>query len=134
MFQRKKLSSLLVLLTLLPVAVMAQSSKRYMLEGIATPGVFASLIAAPQDRGPNAAGLIKLAGCELLDYYVGVHNYKNYVVIECRSDADIAALQLSLYASGAISVAQATEILTSKELKAAAERTRALSEAYKTPE
>jgi uncharacterized protein with GYD domain len=113
---------------------MAETSKRYMLEGIATPGAFASVVATPQDRGPNAAGLIKLAGCELLDYYIGVHNYKNYVVIECRPDADIAALQLSLYASGAISAAQATEILTSKELKAAAERTKALSEAYQTPE
>jgi len=105
-----------------------------MLEGIATPAVFASVIAKPQDRGPNAAGLVKLAGCELVAYYVGVHNYKNYVVIECGPHADIAALQVTLYASGAISTASATEIVTSAELKEVGARAKKLGEAYKIPE
>ena len=123
-----------LLVSLISLPVIADEKKRYMLEGIATPAVFASVIVTPQDRGPNAAGLMKAAGCELLDYYVGVHNYKNYVVIECAADADIAALQVSLYASGAITVATATEIVTSAELKAVGERAQSLSKAYKTPE
>jgi uncharacterized protein with GYD domain len=128
-------SALLALLaSLLSLPAIADGKKRYMLEGIATPAVFASVIATPQDRGPNAAGLMKKAGCELLDYYVGVHNYKNYVVIECAANADIAALQFSLYASGAITEATAAEIVTSAELKAVGERAQNLSKAYKTPE
>jgi len=123
-----------LLVSLVSLPAIADGKKRYMLEGIATPAVFASIISTPQDRGPNAAGLMKKAGCELLDYYVGVHNYKNYVVIECTADADIAALQISLYASGAITAATATEIVTSAELKTVGERAQNLSKAYKTPE
>lgn len=107
--------------------------KRYMLEGIATPAVFASVIAEPQDRGPNAAGLIKKVGCELLDYYIGVHNYKNYVVIECSKDADIAVLQFTLFASGGITSGTATEIVTSAEFKMAAERAQKVTKTYKLP-
>ena len=33
---------------------------RYLIEGIATPEVYASLIKAPVDRGDNARGLISL--------------------------------------------------------------------------
>jgi len=108
--------------------------KRYMLEGISTPAAFASVIATPQDRGPNAASLMKKVGCELLDYYVGVHNYKNYVIIECIANADIAALQLTLFASGGVASGTATEIITSAELKAVGERAQAISKAYKLPE
>ena len=126
------MTSLLVLLLSSPA--IADGKKRYMLEGIATPAVFASIISAPQDRGPNAAGLVNKAGCELLDYYVGIHNYKNYVVIECAADADIAALQVSLFASGAITTATATEIVTSAELKTIGERAQNLSKAYKIPD
>jgi uncharacterized protein with GYD domain len=123
-----------LLICLLSFPVDASDKKRYMLEGTATPAVFASIISEPQDRGPNAAGLMKTAGCELLDYYVGVHNYKNYVVIECEPTADIAALQFSLFASGAISAATATEIVTSAELKAVGERAKKLANSYKTPD
>ena len=57
------------------------NKKRFMLEGVATPDVFAALIKSPEDRSVNAAGLMRQAGCELVDYYIGVHNYKTYVVI-----------------------------------------------------
>jgi len=107
--------------------------KRYMLEGVATPAVFASVIKTPQDRGPNAANLMKKLGCELLDYYVGVHNYKNYVVIECGVDVDLAVLQFTMFASGAITESTATEIITSAELKAVGERAQKISKAYKIP-
>lgn len=129
-----KLVATALLLLLLSLPANADGNKRYMLEGIASPAVFASIISTPQDRGPNAAGLMKQAGCELLDYYVGVHNYKNYVVIECAENADIAALQITLYASGAISTATATEIVTSAELKTIGEKAQSLSKAYKTPD
>jgi len=108
--------------------------KRYMLEGVATPAVFASIIAAPQDRGPNAAGLMKKVGCELQDYYVGVHNYKSYVILECAADADIAVLQFTLFAAGGITSGTATEIVTTAELKLAGERAQKVTKAYKIPE
>jgi len=56
---------------------------RYMLEGIATPEVFSALIKSPEDRSDNARGLMKKVGCELVDYYIGVNNFKSYIVIEC---------------------------------------------------
>jgi len=122
-----------LLLSLLGFPAIADEKKRYMLEGVATPAVFASVIKNPQDRGPNAAGLMKKLDCELLDYYVGVHNYKNYVVIECAADVDLAVLQFTMFASGAITESTATEIITSAELKAVGERAQKISKAYKIP-
>lgn len=116
------------------VASAADNKTRYMLEGISTPEVFAALIKKPEDRTANAKRLMAAAGCELIDYYIGVHNYKGYIVIECDADADLAALQLVTIAGGGVSVAEATEILTGAEL---AERAKAAGElvgSYTVPE
>lgn len=107
---------------------------RFMLEGIATPEVFASLIKAPADRGDNARGLIEKAGGKLVDYYVGIHNYKNYVIVEFPDHKSLAELQMVLYASGAVTQATATEIVTSAELAEIFQSAGKLTGAYGVPE
>lgn len=107
---------------------------RYMLEGIATPEVFASLIASPADRGANAKGLIEKAGGVLVDYYVGIHNYKGYVIVDLPDENALSELQMVLYASGAIADSTATKIVTTAELKTVVERAGKLAGAYKIPE
>jgi len=107
---------------------------RFMLEGIATPEVYASLIKTPVDRGDNARGLIEKAGGKLVDYYAGIHNYKNYVVVDFPDHESLAKLLTVLYASGSITEATATEIVTSDELADIFRRAGKLTDAYGVPE
>ena len=116
------------------VASAADNKTRYMLEGISTPEVFAALLKNPEDRSTNAKRLMAAAGCELIDYYIGVHNYKGYIIIECGADANLAALQLVTFAGGGVSKSEATEILTGAELAAQAKAAAKLIGSYKVPE
>ena len=116
------------------VAHAADNKTRYMLEGISTPEVFAALLKNPEDRSANAKRLMAAAGCELIDYYIGVHNYKGYIIIDCGADANLAALQLVTFAGGGVSVGEATKILTGAELAEQAKAAAALVDSYKVPE
>lgn len=107
---------------------------RYLLEGTATPEVFASLIAKPEDRAGNARGLMEKAGCKLIDYYIGVNNYKTYVVIDCPDDAALAAVQFIMFASGGIAEGTATQIVTSAELVGVMEDAAKLAGSYRVPD
>ena len=107
---------------------------RYLLEGVATPEVFASMLKSPQDRGPNAMGLVEKAGGTLVDYYFGVHNCKNYVIVDLPGEKSLAELQMVLYGSGGINAAAATEIKTSSELMRVAEDAGKLTSVYGIPE
>lgn len=130
---RAGLIASLLLLTTFSVEA-SDKTTRYMLEGIATPAVFAGLIKQPEDRSENARGLMEKAGCELLDYYIGVNNYKSYVIIECGPDANIAALQFVTFAAGGIAEGTASQIITSAEAAKVAERAGELVGSYKVPE
>ena len=131
-FMAGLIASLLLLTTLSAEA--SDKTTRYMLEGVATPEVFAGLIKQPEDRSENARGLMAKAGCELISYYIGVNNYKSYVIIECGPDVDIAALQFVTFAAGGITEGTASQIITSAEAAKVAERAGELAGSYKIPE
>ena len=107
---------------------------RYLLEGTATPEVYASLIQKPEDRADNARGLIEKAGCKLIGYYNGVNNYKTYVIIECPDDAALAAIQFVMFAAGGITEGTATQIVTSAETVGVAQDAAKLAGSYQTPD
>ncbi len=112
----------------------AEPVYRYLLEGTATPEVFAALMASPEDRAVNARGLMEAAGCKLIDYYIGINNYKSYIIIECGDPADLNALQMVMYASGAIIEGTATRLVTSAELVGVMQDAGGLVESYGIPE
>jgi hypothetical protein len=105
-----------------------------MLEGVATPAVFTALIKSPEDRSPNARVLMAKAGCELIDYYLGVHNYKSYIIVDCGPDADFAALQIVVFGGGGVTSGAATEIMTTAELAERAKAAGKLVGSYQVPE
>lgn len=107
---------------------------RYLLSGTATPEVFAALIKKPEDRSENAGTLMKAAGCELVDYYVGISDYKSYIIMECAQAKSLGALQMLIYASGSMVEGQAVQIVTSAELKDLAVEAGKLVEYHRIPE
>ena len=125
------------LATLMVAATSAQadeSKKRYLLEGVSTPAVYASLMKSPEDRSANAKVLMEAAGCELVEYYLGVHNYKNYVIIDCLEGTNLSALQILLFAAGGVSTGTATELRTAAQMADDAKEAAKLSDSYRVPE
>ena len=126
-----------MLVALLVAATPAQAdenTKRYLLEGVSTPAVYASLMKSPEDRSANAQALMAAAGCELVDYYLGVNNYKNYIIIDCGADTNLSALQILIFAAGGVSTGTATELRTAAQMMEDAKEAAKLSGSYRVPE
>ena len=119
--------------TLLATSAIAEDTTRYMLEGIAEPSTWGAILANPQDRGPNAATLMNAAGCELIDYYFGMYNYKSYVVIQCPKSVDISPIQIIMFGAGTVDTATATPIVTTQEMVDVAKAAQKISGAYGGP-
>ena len=128
-----KIKTLATAFTLLATTASAEDTARYMLEGIAAPSTWGAILANPQDRGPNAAGLMKAAGCELIDYYFGMYNYKSYVIIECPKSVDIGPIQITMFGAGTVDSGSATPIVTTAEMVDVAEAAKAISGSYGGP-
>lgn len=111
-----------------------EDTKRYLLEGVSTPAVYAALMKSPEDRSANAKVLMTAAGCELVDYYLGVNNYKNYIIIDCEKDTNLSALQILIFAAGGVSTGTATELRTAGQMMEDAKEAAKLSGSYIVPE
>ena len=107
---------------------------RYLLEGVSTPAVYAALMKNPEDRSINARVLMEAAGCELVDYYLGVNNYKNYIIIDCGEETNLSALQILIFGSGGVSTGTATELRTAAQMAEDAKEAAELAGSYKVPE
>ncbi|UWQ89548.1 hypothetical protein K3727_12005 [Rhodobacteraceae bacterium M382] len=128
-----KMTALVTAFSLLATTASAEGTTRYMLEGIAEPATWGAIIANPQDRGPNAATLMNAAGCELIDYYFGMYNYKSYVVIQCPKSVDISPIQMIMFGAGTVDTATATPIVTTAEMVDVARAAQEISGAYGGP-
>jgi len=107
---------------------------RYLLEGVSTPAVYAALMKNPEDRSANAKVLMAAAGCELIDYYLGVNNYKNYIIIDCGEETNLSALQILIFGSGGVSTGTATELRTAAQMAEDAKVAAGLLDSYQLPE
>lgn len=128
-----KIGILATALTLFTTAASADGTTRYMIEGIAAPSTWGAILANPQDRGPNAAALMKAAGCELIDYYLGMFNYKSYVIIECPKSVDISPIQITMFGAGTVDTGTATPIVTTAEMVEVAKAAQKITGAYSGP-
>jgi len=111
-----------------------ETKTRYLLEGVSTPAVYAALMKSPEDRSINAKVLMEAAGCELVDYYLGVSNYKNYIFIDCGEETNLSALQILIFGSGGVSTGTATELRTAAQMAEDAKEAAELAGSYKVPE
>ncbi|SLN11164.1 hypothetical protein TRL7639_00062 [Falsiruegeria litorea R37] len=128
-----KMMALVTALSILATRAHAEGTTRYMLEGIADPSTWGAILANPQDRGPNAEALMNAAGCELIDYYFGMYNYKSYVVIECPKSVDIGPIQITMFGAGTVDTGTATPIVTTSEMVDVAKAAQKISGSYGGP-
>ena len=129
----KSMISLALATSLLASAGAAEGTARYMLEGIAEASTWGAILENPQDRGPNAAALMSAAGCELIDYYFGMYNYKSYVIIECPRSVDISPIQITMFGAGTVDSGTATPIVTTSEMVDVAKAAQKLTGSYSGP-
>jgi len=111
-----------------------EHTKRYLIEGVSTPAVYAALMKSPEDRSANAKVLMAAAGCELIDYYLGVNNYKNYIIIDCGEDTNLSALQILIFGSGGVGEGSLTELRTAAQMAEDAKAAAELAGSYNVPE
>jgi hypothetical protein len=128
-----KIKVLTVALAMSATTASAEDTTRYMLEGIAAPSTWGAILANPQDRGPNAAVLMKAAGCELKDYYLGMYNYKSYFIIECPKTVDISPIQIIMFGAETVDAGSATPIVTTAEMVDVAKAAQKISGTYSGP-
>ncbi|CUH42046.1 MULTISPECIES: hypothetical protein [Ruegeria] len=128
-----KITALVTAFSILATTAHAEETTRYMLEGIAEPSTWGAVLANPQDRGANAEALMNAAGCELIDYYFGMFNYKSYVVIQCPKSVDISPIQIIMFGAGTVDTATATPIVTTAEMVDVAKAAQKISGAYGGP-
>jgi len=134
-FIRAARASMLVVGILTTSFVNAEGSTvRYLMEGVSTPAVYAALMKNPEDRSANAKVLMAAAGCELIDYYLGVNNYKNYIIIDCGPDTNLSALQILVFGSGGVSTGTVTELRTAAQMAEDAKAAAGLIDSYQVPE
>lgn len=107
---------------------------RYLLEGTATPDVYAAVIRNPEDRAESARKLMAKAGCNLVDYYFGINNYKTYVIVDCPNNETLAAIQFVLFSAGGMTKGTAVQIVSSADVVTSLKKAGELAGSYGAPE
>lgn len=108
---------------------------RYMITGVSTQEVYASIVKAPQDRTVGARKLMENAGCRLVDYYFGINDYKMYIIVDCPDEDTLASLLFLFMANGALAegTASAARIVSGGDAVGIMEGASKLSGSYATP-
>jgi uncharacterized protein with GYD domain len=88
----------------------------YITQGRYTREAIRGMIAKPEDRAEAAAGLVKAAGGELLNYYVTFGEYDFLVIMENdKGLTDIMSVLFAAAASGGVTDLRTTVAVTSKD-------------------
>ena len=108
---------------------------RYMITGVSTQEVYASIVKEPQDRTVGARKLMETAGCRLVDYYFGINDYKMYIIVDCPDEGTLGSLLFLFMANGALAegTASATRLVSGSDAVGIMEGASKLSGSYATP-
>ena len=108
---------------------------RYMITGVSTQEVYASIVKEPQDRTVGARKLMEASGCRLVDYYFGVNDYKMYIIVDCPDEDTLGSLLFLFMANGALAegTASATRVVSGSDAVGIMEGASKLSGSYATP-
>ena len=120
------LSAMLFLLTALPVTATPNAGatekdlRTFMFIGEPSAAAWKYLMDNPEDRKAEVAGAFKALGGEVLSYFFGLGDGKNYITVTIPNDNElIQAIYLMRLPSGLLNSYQVIELMPSAQMSAA---------------
>lgn len=105
----------------------------YLYQLAYAPAAVKSMVASPSDRRAAASKLIDAAGGKLHHLFFAFGKYDVVCLIEAPDDTAMAAGALAVAASGTVSAAATTKLLTVEEAMAAMTAAGQIAGAYRPP-
>lgn len=105
----------------------------YMLQGRYSPASIKAMVAKPQDREASAKKLAASLGAKLHSFFFAFGQDDFVAIIEAPDDATMAALSLTIGASGGFSGGATTKLMTAKEAMGAMAAAQKAASSYKPP-
>ena len=129
------LSAMLFLLTALPVTATPNAGatekdlRTFMFIGEPSAAAWKYLMDNPEDRKAEVAGAFKALGGEVLNYYFGLGDGKNYITVTIPNDNElIQAIYLMRLPSGLLNSYQVIELMPSEQMSEALKKSKQLIE------
>ena len=86
----------------------------------------------PQDRQPATAAAMKKSGCEMLAYYWGLDNGRNYIIVAAPDNKTVQALLVQQLSGGLVYEYEVIELVRSSDILAMFERLKEIEAADDT--
>ena len=133
----KKLAGMTIVVTMLaltsPLNADTRELRHFMFIGEPNAAAWKYLMEHPQDRKAEVAGAFKALGGEVLSYYFGLGDGKNYITVTIPNDNElIQAIYLMRLPSGLLNSYQVIELMPSDQMSAALKKSKQLIEGDKT--
>ena len=127
----RKLALILIFLVYTTPLLSAENDIRtFMFIGEPNAAAWQYLMDNPGDRKAEVAGAFKALGGEVLSYYFGLGNGKNYITVTIPDDNElIQAIYLMRLPSGMLTSYQVIELMPSDQMVTALIRSKELMEA-----
>ena len=129
------LSAMLFLLTALPVTATPNAGatekdlRTFMFIGEPSAAAWRYLMDNPEDRKAEVAGAFKALGGEVLSYFFGLGDGKNYITVTIPNDNElIQAIYLMRLPSGLLNSYQVIELMPSEQMSEALKKSKQLIE------
>lgn len=103
----------------------------YLMRFSYTPEAWARLIQKPEDRREVARSVVEKIGGKLHGFWYGFGEHDGFVLIEAPNNVSAAAFSVGIIASGSLSSAETTVLLTVEETIEMLEKAQGLP--YKPP-
>lgn len=125
---------LAIAVLLSPLALAEEKDIRYfMFVGEPNAKAWQYLMDNPEDRKASVEGAFKALGGEMLSYYFGLGDGKNYITVTIPNDNElIQAIYLMRLPSGLLTSYKITELMPSDQMSAALKKAKALISQDKT--
>ena len=124
-----------VCLLLLSFSVYSQEKdlRTFMFVGEPSAKAWQYLIDSPADRKSEVSAAFKQLGGEVISYYFGLGNGKNYIIVTIPNDNElIQAIYLMRLPTGLLNAYEMIELMPSDQMSAALKKSKELINADKT--
>lgn len=129
-------STIISLLLVTSVSVAAESmntNRHFMFIGEPNAAAWQYMIDNPEDRKKQVAKAFKALGGEVISYYFGLGDGKNYITVTIPNDNElIQSIYLMRLPSGMLKSYKIIELMPSEEMSKALKRTKMLIDSDKT--
>lgn len=111
------------------IAAENQSQRHFMFIGEPNAAAWQYMMDNPSDRKTDVEGAFKALGGEVLSYYFGLGDGKNYITVTIPDDNElIQAIYLMRLPSGMLNSYEVIELMPSEQMSAALKRSKQLIE------